>query len=65
MISINFFRSAKERAEADLVNAELDLLAAEAKLEQYEAQALMLKARIERLKEHLGYDRPVPMEVGQ
>lgn len=65
MISITFFRSAKERAEADLANAELDLLAAEAKLEQYEAEALMLRARIERLKEHLGYDQTAPMEVGR
>ena len=65
MISINFFRSAKERAEADLVNAELDLLAAEAEAEHWEAQTLMLKARIERLKEHLGYDQVAPTESGQ
>lgn len=59
MISINFFRSAKERAEADLVNAELDLLEAEGKAEHWEARALMLKARIERLKEHLGLDNVI------
>lgn len=65
MISITFFRSAKERAETDLVNAELDLLAAEAKAEHWEAQTLMLRARIERLKEHLGYDQTASTEVDQ
>lgn len=63
MISVIFIRSAKDRAEQDLINAELDLLDAERKAEQWEAQTLMLKARIERLKEHLGYDNVVA-EVG-
>ena len=63
MISNIFTRkTAKSKAAEELAEAEVGLLTAQTNAEYWDSQVVYNQARVERLKEFLGYDR---VEAGE
>ena len=63
MISNIFTRkTAQSKAAEELAEAEVGLLTAQTNAEYWDSQVVYNQARVERLKEFLGYDR---VEVGE